>query len=53
LPSGTEDYRSEPTFILERGGYVVRIDIDGGKKAEHRFSVRAGAESREEIVVGP
>jgi Ca-activated chloride channel family protein len=50
--AGAEDYRSQPKFILVQGDYVARVEIDGGRKAEHKFSVRAGAESSEEIVVG-
>jgi hypothetical protein len=49
----TEDYRATPKFILVPGDYVARIDIDGGKRTEHPFSVRTGAESSEEFVVGP
>ena len=49
---GTEDYRSEPQFILAQGDYVVHVEIDGGREAEHKFSVKAGAESSEQIVVG-
>jgi len=48
----TEDYRTHPRFILVPGDYVARIDIDGGKRTEHPFSVRTGAESSEEFVVG-
>jgi Ca-activated chloride channel family protein len=50
--AGGEDYRSHPEFILAQGDYVVRVDIDGGRRKEQKFSVRAGAESSEEIVVG-
>jgi Ca-activated chloride channel homolog len=50
--AGTEDYRSAPKFILVQGDYVARVEIDGGKKTEHKFSVRAGAETSEEVVVG-
>jgi len=49
----TEDYRATPQFILVPGDYVARIDIDGGKRTEHPFSVRTGAEASEEFVVGP
>jgi len=48
----TEDYSSAPQFILVPGDYVARIDIDGGKTTEHPFSVRTGAESSEQFVVG-
>lgn len=51
--AGGEDYRSKPQFILTEGKYVAYVKIDGGKKAEHTFSVRAGEASNEEIVVGP
>jgi hypothetical protein len=51
--AGTQDYRSAPDFILAEGNYIARVQIDGGKKAEHRFSVKAGAKTNEEIVLGP
>jgi Ca-activated chloride channel family protein len=50
--AGVADYRSEPEFILAAGNYVARVEIDGGKKAEHRFSVKAGDKTDQEVVVG-
>jgi Ca-activated chloride channel homolog len=50
--AGTEDYRTAPKFVLVAGDYLAQIEIDGGKRAEHKFSVQAGKQSSEEIVVG-
>jgi hypothetical protein len=51
--AGTEDYRAAPKFILAQDNYVARVQIDGGKKGERRFSVKAGQETSEEVVDGP
>jgi Ca-activated chloride channel family protein len=46
-----EDYRSAPKFILAAGDYLAKVEIDGGKKVEHRFAVKAGGNTSEEILV--
>lgn len=47
----TADYRTQPTFILVPADYLVRVDVDGGKRTEHVFSVRTGVASSEEFVI--
>ena len=51
--AGSEDYYREPKFILAAGDYVAKVEIDDGKTVEHRFAVKAGGNTSEEIVVAP
>lgn len=50
--AGSTDYHGQWDFTLEQGDYVARVEIDGGRKGEKHFSVKAGGKTREELVMG-
>lgn len=50
--SASADYHGQWDFTLAQGDYVARVEIEGGRRGEKRFSVKAGGKTHEQLVVG-